>query len=464
MDKAGQFSAVCGGKCKFIWTLWPLAMLLAGGSLPAFGADTGQGPQPAVAAMSVVSPQAPATPAAERTEPAKPSGRPEHYDRLAGLFKNLYKRNSFTGGWWGGRDALQDDGIQPDVTLLQAASENFSGGLRTNRIDWRYRLDASLTLHTDKLFDWRGGTAFVDFMAHGGQNPATNLVGELQAISAIDQTPDTRLDQLWYKQRFWRGALWVKLGRIDATYDLDHIRDAQPFLNGSFGFAPSIFVFPSYPFSAWGGEYSWHVINPITLRGGIFDGNTSNTLPAVASTDPLAVENPYGLFFLSEESVRWKLAANKMGGELTAGQWFHTGAFQLYSGGHRQDAHGFYGYLDQTLWKFSRSANTARIGAFAQYAWADDRLTEIDQNISGGLRGHGLIPGRTDDDLGISATWAHISPYAQTPHSFELSIEAFYSAQVTPWLSIQPDLQYIVNPGGAYSNAMVATVQMAIQF
>ena len=162
--------------------------------------------------------------------------------------------------------------------------------------------------------------------------------------------------------------------------------------------------------------------------------------------------------------MRWKLAANKMGGELTAGQWFHTGAFQLYSGGHRQDAHGFYGYLDQTLWKFSRSANTARIGAFAQYAWADDRLTEIDQNISGGLRGHGLIPGRTDDDLGISATWAHISPYAQTPHSFELSIEAFYSAQVTPWLSIQPDLQYIVNPGGAYSNAMVATVQMAIQF
>ena len=418
--------------------------------------------RPPVAAMSVVSPQSPAAPA---TEPAEEPAEHHGYHSLAGLLKSLDTRNNLAGNWWGGLDALQDDGILPDVTLLQAASENFSGGLRTNRIDWRYRLDASLTLDTEKLFNWKGGTAYVDLMAHGGQNPANNLVGELQAISAIDQNPDTRLDQLWYQQRFWNGALWFKLGRIDATYDLDHIRDAQPFLNGSFGFSPSIFVYPSYPFSAWGGEYSWRVVHPITLRGGIFDGNTSNTLPAVVSPDPLAVENPYGLFFLSEESVHWQLAANKLRGELTAGQWFHTGAFELYSGGQRQDAHGFYGYLDQTLWKAGRRANTAaRIGAFTQYAWADDRLTEIDQNISGGIRAHGLIPGRKDDDMGIAATWAHISPYARTPHSFELSIETFYSAQVTPWLSIQPDLQYIVNPGGTYSNALVATIQVGIQF
>lgn len=30
----------------------------------------------------------------------------------------------------------------------------------------------------------------------------------------------------------------------------------------------------------------------------------------------------------------------------------------------------------------------------------------------------------------------------------ELVVEAVYNAVLTPWLSVQPDLQYVVNPGG----------------
>ncbi len=415
------------------------------------------------ASLNVVSGQSPAGPASGSA--AQSIQRPMP-DSLAAFIGNLLTRNNLTGNWWGARGTMQDAGIMPSVTLLQAASENFSGGIRTNRVDWRYRLDATITLDTQKVFGWKGGTAFVDFLAHGGQNPANNLVGELQAISAIDQNPDTRLDQIWYQQKLFDSKLWFKVGRIDATYDLDHIRDAQPFLNGSFGFAPSIFVFPSYPFSAWGGEFSWQPINLLTFRGGLFDGNTSNTLPALPSNDPYAVENPYGLMSVLEESLNWSVGRNKLRGTLTWGQWYHTGSFQTYPGGTRQDAYGFYGYIDQTLWKFAHPAGQAasRIGAFLQYAWADDRLTEMDQNLSGGLRWGGLIPGRPDDNAGIGATWVHLSPYAQTPQNFELSIEGFYSAALTPWLSIQPDMQYIVNPGGTYRNALVATVQMAIQF
>ena len=413
--------------------------------------------------LSAISAQAPATPATESANPVVTRPIP---NSLATFTHNLLTRNNLTGNWWGALGKLQTDGITPSVTLLQAASENFSGGIRTNRIDWRYRLDATLTLNTQKVFGWKGGSAFVDFMAHGGQNPANDLVGALQAISAIDQNPDTRLDQIWYRQEFLDDKLWFKIGRIDATYDLDHIRDAQPFLNGSFGFSPSIFVFPSYPFSAWGGEFSWQPIHLLTFRGGLFDGNTSNTLPAIPSNNPYAVENPYGLFALSEESLNWNLGEPRLHGTLTFGQWYHSGSFQTYSGGTRRNACGFYGYIDQTLWKVRHSdgQDASRIGAFLQYGWANDRLTEIDQNLSGGLRWRGLIPTRPDDNTGIGSTWIHISPYAHTPKSYELSIEGFYSAQLTPWLNIQPDLQYVVNPGGTYHNALVATVQMAIGF
>ncbi|MGC9260443.1 MAG: carbohydrate porin [Phycisphaerae bacterium] len=417
----------------------------------------------AMVLLSAGSAQAPAPAALPApTAPVKPSAP----GSFAAFAHDLLTRDTLTGDWWGLRGDLDSHGITPTITLLQAASENFSGGIRTNRIDWRYRLDVSLTLDTEKLFGWKGGCAFVDFMAHGGQNPANDLVGELQAISAIDQNPATRLDQIWYRQNLLDGNLWFKLGRIDTTYDFDNIRDAQAFLNGSFGFSPVIFVFPSYPFSAWGGEVSWQPVSALTLHGGLFDGNTENTVPDVASANPNAVENPYGILALAEESLNWRISTHHLSGTFTLGEWYHTGTFQRYSGSSVQDAKGFYAYLDQTLWTFghAKGQTASRIGSFVQYAWANDQLTEIDQNISGGLRWRGPIPGRIDDNTGIAATWAHLSPYAQTPYNYELAIEGFYTAQVTPWLSIQPDLQYIIHPGGIYQNALVATVQVAIQF
>ncbi len=417
----------------------------------------------AIMLLSAGSAHAPAPPASPSVKAPAPGTAPGSFSAFTHA---LLTRDTLTGNWWGLRGNLESHGLTPTITLLQAGSENFSGGIRTNRIDWRYRLDVSLTLDTRRLFGWKGGTAFVDFMAHGGQNPANDLVGALQAVSAIDQNPATRLDQIWYRQDFLQGKLWFKLGRIDTTYDFDNIRDAQAFLNGSFGFAPSIFVFPSYPFSAWGGEVLWHPVANVTLHGGLFDGNTENTLPNVASSNPNAIENPYGILALAEESLNWRIGTDHLGGIFTLGQWYHTGKFERYSGSSVQGADGFYAYLDQTLWRFAHARGQAasRIGAFVQYAWANDQLTEIDQNISGGLRWRGPIPGRPDDNTGIAATWAHLSPYAQTPYNDELAIEGFYTAQVTPWLTVQPDLQYIIHPGGIYQNALVATVQLGITF
>ncbi len=378
----------------------------------------------------------------------------------------MVDRDNLTGDWWGARDALQHHGIIPAISFLQAASENFSGGIRTNRIDWRYRLDVSLTLQTQELFGWPGGSAFVDFMAHGGQNPANNLVGAVQAISAIDENPATRLDQLWYQQQLFDGKLWFKLGRIDTTYDFDNIRDAQPFLNGSFGFTPTIFVFPSYPFSAWGGEAGWKPWRHVALQAGLFDGNTEDTLSAPASAGPNAVENPHGLFAMGQESLNWRLASQRLSGTVALGEWYHTGSFQTYTATRVSDAHGFYVYLDQTLWKFRHRPQQAasRIGAFAQYGWTDGQLTLINRNLLGGLRWRGPIPGRPDDNVGIAMTWAHLSRYAKTRYNSECILEGFYSLQVTPWLMVQPDLQYVIHPGGTYANALVATVQVGIEF
>ena len=46
----------------------------------------------------------------------------------------------------------------------------------------------------------------------------------------------------------------------------------------------------------------------------------------------------------------------------------------------------------------------------------------------------------------------------------ETAIEAFYKYQLTEFMSIKPDLQYIVNPGGDGRDAIVAGVRLGMSF
>jgi carbohydrate-selective porin OprB len=69
-----------------------------------------------------------------------------------------------------------------------------------------------------------------------------------------------------------------------------------------------------------------------------------------------------------------------------------------------------------------------------------------------------------NDVLGFSAQYAHISHEAGLKYPYELAFEAFKKYQITPWENIQPDLQYILHPGGHLDDAIVLTLRWEIQF
>jgi porin len=84
----------------------------------------------------------------------------------------------------------------------------------------------------------------------------------------------------------------------------------------------------------------------------------------------------------------------------------------------------------------------------------------------GGLLYKGLVPGRPDDKVGIAAAHARVGNNARGldadiglfGHFFypvrtgETMIEMMYQAQLAPWWMLQPDLQYIIRPGGGVLN------------
>ena len=73
----------------------------------------------------------------------------------------------------------------------------------------------------------------------------------------------------------------------------------------------------------------------------------------------------------------------------------------------------------------------------------------------------GLIPGREEDNIGCSVIISRPTTKGLTN---ETDFELFYQASVTPWLTVQPDIQYFNNPAGDGRNALAIGLRSTITF
>ena len=122
--------------------------------------------------------------------------------------------------------------------------------------------------------------------------------------------------------------------------------------------------------------------------------------------------------------------------------------------------------MDQTLWVDPHEADRT-ITAFIRpmgTPLGDRNL--IDFSLNAGIVMHEPILRRDDDTFGIGMGYAHVSRRAAaldadtalytgafTPiRGGETYVEATYQYQVTPWMNVQPDFQYIINPGAGIAS------------
>jgi porin len=94
--------------------------------------------------------------------------------------------------------------------------------------------------------------------------------------------------------------------------------------------------------------------------------------------------------------------------------------------------------------------------------------------VNVGLNYKGLIPGRQDDRTVLHFIYGKLSgdyartarlPGGGTPES-EKVVEFAHRFQITPWSYFQPDVQWVINPGGAgdIPDAVVIGAQMGVTF
>jgi porin len=92
---------------------------------------------------------------------------------------------------------------------------------------------------------------------------------------------------------------------------------------------------------------------------------------------------------------------------------------------------------------------TQGVGAFGRFGWAEQEVNAVAHFYDVGVSGKGVISGRDHDTFGVGYYYLDLSHRLPSIFHSEQGIEAYYNIEITPWLHITPDLQIIVNPGGA---------------
>ena len=398
------------------------------------------------------------------------------------------------GDPFGARAVLAERGIAYTVTYIGEGLANLRGGLRRG-VTYGGRLDTSLDIDLDRLAGWTGARFHTDFFQIHGHGMSRSYVDNLTTVSGIEALPATRLFELWLEQSVFNGKLSIKAGQVSADTEFAIAQSAVVFFNAGFGW-PNIgaVVLPSggpiYPLATPAVRLKYVPDERLSVQAAIFNGDPAGVRRG-DDTDPQRI-NRTGTSFrtgdppllIGEVAYAYTLDlwGEALHGTATLGGWNHLGGFdspRLDSVGGRLLAdpeasgiarrfrgdRGVYGIIDQTLY---REPDTEDEGASAflrlSKVPADRNL--IDVYLDAGLAYKGLLPGRPNDTAALGVIYSRISPAARAfdrdtnrfgqgtgqgagpLRSSEVVIEATYQAEVVPGFTLQPDLQYVMRPGG----------------
>jgi len=418
---------------------------------------------------------------------------------LASFLSNLKRSNFLLGDMFGLRTFLSHYGISFAVQETSEMFGNATGGMRRGA-EYDGLTQAIVQLDTKRAFGWYGGLFNVSALNIHGKNFSADNLGTIQTTSGIEADRATRLWELWYQQKFLlEDRLDVKVGQQSADQEFIVSANAAYFVNTMFGW-PALPSYdlpgggPAYPLSAPAVRVRARPIDAVNILVGVFSGSpTTNNSGDPQQQDGSGTSFPVHngkLIFTELQYAYPSLGSMVYPGESAPlsrtyriGAWYDSQSIadQRFdvngvslaspaSNGTPASHHGdwsLYAVADQMLWRNPDDPNHT-VNAFARVMTAPESDRNfISFSMNAGVVVHEPFRYRADDTLGFGMGFARVSsavvsldtdaanfaaaanPGSYSPvRSAETYFEVTYQFQARPWWQLQPDIQYVVNPGG----------------
>ncbi|MDR3439588.1 carbohydrate porin [Telmatospirillum sp.] len=398
----------------------------------------------------------------------------------------LWERDTLTGDWEGVRTKLIDHGVTLGLKYTGEVFDTPSGGIRHGGVyEDQFLLTGDFDL--EKLAGLTGSTAHVSAFSVNGRGPSVNNVGNNMDVSGVElyRQRQTRLWTLWYQLAAADSSSSVRIGQISVDDEFFLSTTSANLLNTTFvwnalgynnlsGGTPNRYNLtngPAYPLGAPGVRVQFNPSDNIAW------------LSAITTHQPESFDRGGAQFrvdgnvFMITELQYLENQAKDATGKPVAykiGAWYDTGKFadphydttgqslaSPLSNGRPQQRNGtwaIYGVADRTVWQ---SESGQAVSVFLRGGVAPDSYNLVNAYVDGGVGYKGIIPGRESDILTFGVAYANAGDgavdydndvrrfnQANTPvRDYETVLELNYTANVAPWWTVQPDVQYVIHPG-----------------
>lgn len=349
-------------------------------------------------------------------------------------------------------------------------------------------LELYVNADMEKLGFWKGLCFHANgFQIHGNSITGANI-GSLMPVTSLEATDATRLFELWVQQTMFNEKVSVRLGQLAADEEFILSEGGGYFINGTWGW-PSITAAdlpsggPAYPLATPGVRVAVTPNDRTALLVGVYNGDPA---PHCRNEDPQRC-NPHGVDFELDDPpllmIEGGYTYNPDGlrGIVKFGGWNHFGEFEhqrVDIGGNLiaitgkpgrplDNNWGLYGIIDQLVWRVPGSEDPQGVGIFARVIGAPQDRNLIDWYFDGGVTFTGMIPNRPNDAFAVGFAYTNISDTvsafdvdfgAPVARNYEALVEICYTFEIKPGWSLQPDFQYIWQPGGNVAGQKDATV------
>ncbi|TCM32483.1 glucose/galactose transporter [Novosphingobium sp. ST904] len=380
---------------------------------------------------------------------------------------------TLSGEWGGLRTRMRDEGVDLSASYVSETAWNASGGER-ERVRETGQFALGVTLDFEKLVGLAGGTFKATITYRRGKDlGAAAGLGVLQQVQEVYGRGQTwRLTQFWYQQSFLDGHADIKLGRL--TQGEDFAAFSCQLQNLSFCGSPPGNLAGDYwynwPISQWGARlrvrsdrfYAMagaYEVNPRNLEKdfsiGHFHGATGMLVPIEVGYTPRRGRS--GLPGAYRVGGWYNTAdADDVARRIDPDQRPVTGLDPL----RRDGRYGVYAQFQQQLTGAARERasgpqTTTGLVAFLNVTQADRRTTVTDNQVAAGLFYTGLIPGRPHDDIAFAVARANVNGRAviglvpgEPKPDAEYAAELSYTLRRFAGVTLRPNLQYVMVPGG----------------
>lgn len=381
-------------------------------------------------------------------------------------------RTTLTGDWGGARTRLEQRGVRVYGFLNDQYGSVLKGGLDTEGSGRNAAsIDLFITADLEKLGVIRGGEALLHLQSNWGDGINLRTGSLFQVNDDADGDLGFHVAQFWYRQYWLERRVALTLGYLDYQTIIDRNEYAnsedKQFLHQALDNNPLL------PLAiGLGATVSVQPCKPVTLMVGVADAQSVLYKPGFST----AFHDESWTFGFAEGAVHWDAPGPRgtLPGNYRVGVVYDPRAKAVFVRP-RQTAqseageYAVYVSADQMLWR-ERADSPQGLGAFLRFGYRRPETNRLARFWSGGLTYRGLLPGRDADEAGLGVAFTRGSDIyrAWVDRAFgdETVYELYYSVQVTKWLTITPDVQYIHDTGadGGIGHSIAGHVRVRVAF